>query len=149
MGLQAAPREGIVYGTQTKTPMVIFWAEEAPLWAFALVPAYPALLELLRFILPEVGKRGYQTVTVTRYYEGEEVHASNPCRAIDFLIGGIDEAKAKELIGLVNAQWIHGGTSERSGKPLRVLLYRKQEGGLYFHAEVTDTTCRKGANEGN
>ena len=126
-------------------PHVIFWPEDNTLWTWATVPPHPRLLEVFGWILEELKKGAFSSVTVLQYYrvptgKRRGPHTQTPCRAIDFTVGGLEETHASNFAQKVNAHWLHGGKREGSGKPPQVIRYRKDEKGKHFHLEVTDDT---------
>jgi len=126
-------------------PHVIFWPEDNTLWTWNTVPMHPRLLQLFGWILEELRKANRSSVTVLQYFKipGDKrrgPHTETPCMAIDFTVGGLEDAHAGNFAQKVNAQWVHGGKPGASGKPLQVIRYRKDEKGKHFHLEVTDNT---------
>ena len=137
-------------GTQPKKrkrspPYVIFWPDDGTLWTWATVPPHPRLSQLFGWIIGELKKRTLASVTVLQYFRAPTEtrggpHTQTPCMAIDFTVGGLEGTNATNFAQKVNAHWIHGGKSEGSGKPLRVIRYREDEKGKHFHLEVTELT---------
>ena len=126
-------------------PQVIFWPEDNALWTWSTIPPHPRLLQLFHFILEEIKKRGWASVTVLQYFRIDKdnpayPHGQNPCMALDFIVGGVKDVEARNFAQKMSSRWIHGGPPGRSGKPLQVLRYLENEKGAHFHLEVTDNT---------
>lgn len=124
---------------------VVFDTKDSAFWTLMRVNPHRKLLIVWSWILRMIAELGYREVVWTSFHRPKEpgesgIHDTDPCRALDFYVVGMDKVDIQDFEDQTNFAWDYGKTNPETGKRYKVLWWHDVGRGAHFHTQVRDET---------